>query len=320
MEHIINPNPYDTSYGKLINTKQVREKLLKYLVDADRRSLSYEYKSNQDVDTVFIIGYNEAEHDLPIFNQPIVIQDARNNNIVAVDLRKYVNKCKEQPYQLSEVIKDKASCDFLIAAGLTIADFTNENYGEYRPMYKPMTQSLGFLFSSIVDRVIKLSIEEIVDVEIIATYYANLLLSANWKGLQDSIVARMSNSKFTVAPNKKNLLAIVENSKFVPNELNVTALVENIKYVLPDYKAELISEGVIINLISNMWFGPGGDETVIMGLECMPLWNAFIYSVASNSIYKRTRMNSLLDRYSKQLGIKEFVSQYDKVMADKKLM
>lgn len=320
MEHIVNPNPYNTSYGKLINTKQLKDKLLKYLVTVDdKRSLSYEYKSNSDVDTYFITGCNEDEQDLPLFNQPIVLQDVKNNNFVAVDLRKYVNKTKEQTYTISEITKDKASCDFLIAAGLTIADFVNENYANYRPMYKTMTQSVGFLLSSIIDRIVKLSIEEITDVEIIGTYYANLLISANWKSLQDSITARILNGKFTVMPNKKNVINVIENAKFTPNEINISSLVENIKNVLPDYKAELITEGVIINLISNMWFGPGGDETVIMGLECMPLWNAFIYAISSNSTYKRTRMNALLDRYNKQLGIKDFVQQYERVIDEKKL-
>ena len=66
-------NPYDTSFGSLINTAKISEELTRYLVSADIDSLSYEYSVEGDNKLIFITGYNDEEKLLPLLSLKFAI-------------------------------------------------------------------------------------------------------------------------------------------------------------------------------------------------------------------------------------------------------
>ena len=51
-------NPYHTSYGRLIKTKLIEEKIIEYLMKTDEENLNYEYSNNpgSKLTTIAITG------------------------------------------------------------------------------------------------------------------------------------------------------------------------------------------------------------------------------------------------------------------------
>lgn len=316
---IIN-DPYSTSYGKLINKDRVTKELTKYLISATE-SKNYEFKNSTDCNLLFITGYREDEKDLQVFNQPLVFQDLKNKKYVAVDLRKYVKSTPGEVIYLQDIYKDQAACKFLTTAATFISDFVSEEFGSYRSVYKGVTAAYAMFMSYLVDNIIKLNPVEKITLEINLMWFANLLLvpSLNKRDYHDAIIAKIINTKLSIPTNRKMVLNVLEDKADMDLEFNVNGLLKMIKVSLPDEKQELITEGVLLNMIGNVWYGPGGSETVIMSLECMPMWIALVYTCLEDMTYKRTKLSTIFEKYNKSIEGKELVKTLDLVMKEKRV-
>ena len=80
-------NPYHTSYGRLIKTKLIEEKIIEYLIKTDKENLNYEYYNNPGSKLIYITDCNDLEKDIPSFDQVFITQ-YNNVDIIATDLRK----------------------------------------------------------------------------------------------------------------------------------------------------------------------------------------------------------------------------------------
>ena len=314
-------DPYSTSYGKLINKDKISKELTKYLITTRNGNFNYEYQNIEENDIVYILGFDQNEQDLPMFTHPIVFKDMKEREHIGIDLRKYVKFIGEQPLNIEEVYKDSAGCKFLITSSIVISDFLAEHLEEYRKIFKSVTSAYAVLVSNIVDMVIKLNPLEKYDLEIAIAYYANLLLvsTKNIEEFRDSIIARLNNTKFSLPNNKKHIETIVINLEKIITEYSIVGLINVIKAILPEEKAELINESIFVNMLSNLWFGPGNNETIIMALECMPLWIALVYSCVDDVTFKRSKLSTIFDKYSKNIDSKELVKTMELIIKSRRL-
>lgn len=314
-------DPYKTSYGKIIHIDNIKKEIEYYYVANKAENLNYEFGSNN---LCFIIGWSKEEKDLPVFNQPIILDANKYKfSIVACDLRKYVRLTQEQPLNIEDVQKDNGNVQNLTTSAMIIADLIDEEkYGIYRPVFKSVTTAYAFLISYLVNAVVTLNPVEQADVEMAAMFHANTLLIPDkiekTQDYLDIIGTRMRNSKVSLPITPKGVEGIL--NKCVDYNSTITSLVNNIKYVLPPDKAELINESVLLSLLANMWYGPGANETVIMSLECMPLFISLLLSALGDNTYKRSRITTILDRHSKQIDSKEFVRQMENIIKENKRM
>lgn len=313
-------DPYSTSYGKLINKERVSKELTKYLISTSE-SRNYEFRNATDCKLIFITGNNPDEKDLPVFNQPLVFQSLKKENYVAVDLRKYVRQNDQEFLYLQDEFKDKAGCKFLTTAACFISDFMSEDFGAYRSVYKGVTAAYAMFIAYLVDNVVKLNPAEKLALEIHVMWFANLLLipSKDKSEYHDSIIAKISNTKLSVPTNRKMVTNVLDGKESMDLDLSVEGLIAVIKSALPDEKKELVTEGVLLNMLANVWYGPGGNETVIMALECMPLWIALVYTCCEDLTYKRTKLSTIFEKYNKSIENKDLVKTLDLVMKEKRM-
>lgn len=315
---MIQYDPYSTSYGSILNTDKVKKELQKYLITTPLRNLNYEYITNKDIKLVIITGCVLEEKELPIWDMPLLIEDIKGNKHICVDLRKYVKTVDQQPLKVSEIFKDKSACTFILSAALFMADLAADEFAEYRKHFNTITLAYSFLISYLVDVVIKLNPVEKVETEIMIAYLANLMLSPSPKDEEyvPAIIARLSTAKFSLPVNKKTIENVVK--LYVPNKVvTIKDLVNGIKMTLPQEKGDLITDGILINTMSNIWYGPGSNETLLMGAECMGIWMALVYSALSDQTYKRSRLATILDKFSRNLNSKDFVKAMDLVIENK---
>lgn len=315
---MIQYDPYKTSYGSLLNTVKVTKELQRYLITTPLYNLNYEFVTNDTISLVIITGCNQDEKDLPIWDMPLIIEDIKGNKHICIDLRKYLKPLSSQPLMLKDAFKDKAACMFMISSSIFMADIIANEFGEYRKYFNTISLAYGFLISYIVNNVITLNPLEKLNVEIMTSYLANLMLSPSSKDDEyiPSIVARLSSAKFSVISNKKYIEEIIK--KYIPNKIiSVTDVVNGIKLVLPDEKAALITDGIITSGLSNIWYGPGNNETLLISLECIGLWIGLIYSAMGDQTYKKTRLSTILDKYSRNLHSSDFVKSMDLIIESK---
>lgn len=310
---------YETTYGKIINKARIAKEIREYYVRSDV-ALNYEYNSGCSTGLCFITGYSKEEQDLILFDHPVLFKDIKENWIVAVDLRKFVKSIKddEQPISIQDVAKDQAGLDFSILRGLLVADFLDHNYGVARPLYQGMAVGYGCLLGKLLNIYTKLNPDEQVEVEIAAALFCSSL-TVDMQDLDDTllnIIARISNYKYSIGISKHTIEQIA--SKLYIKGQSLDDLLDLIKQVLPEEKAQLINDSVLINLLSNMWFGPGGNETLIVGLEHLPTWIATSYISLQHTSYKRARLSQFLNSISRQLDSKEYIKNIELYLKEKK--
>lgn len=309
-------NPYETTYGKMLNIDKVIKPLSIYYTSSGK-NLNYECVSNKNL--VFITGYNKEEESLPMFNHPLIFEDYKGDKHVAVDLRKYVKTISEQPLNIFDIVKDKSAITNLMYNAIVISDLLEENYSEYKLLFNNITTAYSFFISYLVDIIVKLNPLEKLDVELASMFSANVMLIPDSKDKTDDyldiITARMSQCKLSIPYSKKAVEQIIAQINNYNNTFD--AVVSNIKTVLPIEKANLINTQVLAGLMSNIWFGPGAEESLIISLESMPMWLCVVYSAISDNTYKRSRLTSILDKHSRQINAKEFSKNLELLMKEK---
>lgn len=303
-------SPYETTYGKkLTHTEKIEKALMEYIITNKDMYPDYEFEITDDLKRpmlFFITGYNQEERELPVWEHPLVFKDARGRFHVAVDLRKYTKQLTSQPETISDNLKDIAGGMFLINRGIFTAEFVNGNLGLFRPFLKPITISLAMLVSTAIMAGIGLNPTEKIDTEIVVGHYANVCMLNGYEIEEnlDIIKARLTNCKFSLPVTATKVSAVMQN---LNNDVkDIAGLIENIRTVLPAGKHQLLTSDILVNLMSNLWYGPGGSAAVMMGLEHMPTWLALITAGISDKSYKKNRLATTLDKFSRQIGFSDF--------------
>lgn len=310
-------DPYETSYGKLINKARLVKEIRDYVLTS-RNPLNYEFKTNNDSEVAFVAGVTKEEENLSLFDHPIIFKNIKDSDVVAVDLRKFLRSTNDdEVFELSGLVKDGAGFDFNVLRGLLTADFLAHDYGNLRQCYDAISMSLAATIASLLNFYVKLNPEEIVYVEIACAYYANLLFidAKDIDDIRPNLVARVSNFRYSIPTTKTLVSKILENVHTTDQDIN--GLITVIKQVLPEEKSNLINDTVIVNLLSNVWYGPGGNETLVIGLEHMPTWISIVYVSFAHMAYKRSRLTTILNKYSKSIDPKSFVKEIENYLKEK---
>lgn len=312
-------NPYHTSYGRLIKTKLIEEKIIEYLIKTDEENLNYEYSNNPGSKLIYITGCNDLEKDIPSFDQ-VFITYHNNADIIATDLRKYVTKQDTRALNLSDIARDTGNMKFCILNSLIVSDLLNENFSKYKTYSKTIASSFGFFIGHIIDSIIRLNPIEKVSIEVTAAYYIlhKLYDSSEFENIdsyrfiKDSILAILARSKYSIPLQANGIEGIINKVEDITYTGTIDNLLEYLSKQLDNGKEKILNKAVLINAISNTWFGHGGSETILISLEHLPTWMSLLYTIEVNSMFKKTRLATIINKYSSQVGLKSYADLIEK--------
>ena len=308
-------NPYDTNYGKLLDITNIKKELIRFEILRKNDNLNYEIPNGENHKYLLITGKDQDEIDLPIWTQPLVFQNIEKENIIAVDLRKYVKK--DIDINLLDSVKDKNNFDYLILESLIIGDFIEGNYGIFNNIIKNITLGFSTVIANIINSIVSLDPVEKTNVEIITAIYANMLLvEGDGRDYIDGILARVSKTKFTIPISHKYIEKLVNLPELDLYASTYVGLVNNIKIIL-DAKASLIDETILLNAISNIWYGHGSSESVMIATEHMPTWITLMYTSLNNKSYKKTRLAMLLEKNKRNIKPDDVIKYIELYLKDK---
>lgn len=302
---MITPNPYKTTYGELLNTDKLKSRILSYLPHVDVSKLQYEYVNESNVKVIFITGCNDYERELPVWDHPYVFKTIYNEDMIAVDLRKYVKSTDDYPDTISEIAKDLSVISHIVLRAMLTADAVGDVFGIHRSLFRDASLAFSVWMTGVVNNIIPLGPEEKLHAEIILAYYYNLTLHSTdaLAELDESIKSRVTTSKFSIGASTKVSRKVLEG--VTPKTPDMHAMLDYIKLVLPESKQRFITTESIALGTSNMWYGSGGAETVLMAIEHPPTWIALIYAAVSLKSYKRNRLSTILTMNKKLINAKE---------------
>lgn len=319
-------NSYHTSYGRLIKTKLIEEKLLEYLIKTDEENLNYEYSNNPGSKLIYITGCNSLEKEIPSFDQ-VFITKHNNVDIIATDLRKYVAKQDTRALNLSDIARDTGNMKYCILNSLIVSDLLNENYIKYKPYSKTIASSFGFFMGHIIDTIIRLNPIEKVAIEVTSAYYMLHKLydssefenKDSYKYIKDNIIAILTRCKYSIPLQVSGIEGILSKVEDITYTGTIDNLLEYLSKQLDNGKEKILNKAVLINAISNTWFGHGGSETILISLEHLPTWMSLLYTIETNSMFKKTRLATIIHKYNNQVGLKSYADLIEKDIKSREL-
>lgn len=301
--------PYETYFGSKISVDKVKQELTKYLGSVDVIPLQYEYVIDNKFKLAFIIGKNQDEKELPMWEHPILIENIKNGPVLAIDLRRYVKNVDntDDIMYLAEHIKDKNHVDFITLRAMLTSEFLNENYCVLTPVVKNISTAFALTMSTIVGTMVNLTVTEKMYIEFVSFLYINFISSdsEDVEHICDIAAARAASSKLSGSVSKPvidkvySMMPIAELYK----NFNKTPqlLVSLLKQALSEDKRDLVELEGIYNTIHTMWYGPGGSEAMVIAIEHLPTLAALINFATNDSSFKRTRISVLLDKFKRSI-------------------
>lgn len=294
-------NPYETTYGKMLNTTTVQKELIKFNTVISGEKLNYEFGNNLNTEIMFITGYNQEEKALPIFDHPLVFNSIRGKQVIAVDFRKYVRSVNEKPLYLKDIVKDASNLEFLVIRTLLTAEWLEGNTGILRNIDTNFASGFAMFISGLFTVIAGLNPVDKVNVEIaICHYFYNMhIVKTDRNDMQNNVYAKIAKTPLSLPVSIKIVDSVLKNAD--SNVENMDGLIANIKSVLNEDKVEYINGDALYSLIATMWYGPGGSETMYMSLEHIPTWVAMMGVSVSNNTFKKSRLATTLEKYSSKI-------------------
>ncbi len=315
MEHIVT-DPYKTTMGKAIPLRDIPKEYEKFLIYNINSNLNYEVAVTSECKICFITGTSREEQELPFLEQPIII-NVNNQPVVVYDVRKYVKKSDSKPNKLKDIFTNDSAYDLIVTHSLLLKDYNLGNFGVIKPVEKNICTAFSMFLGNIASYLISLDPLEKLKVEMVIAhyFYFSNVLDHDIKDIKPAIFSKILNGTFSLKiPNirfvEETLLECNANIK------DLTTLIANINLVLPEEKRDYITVNTMVTRCRNMWYGPGGDTLLLMGLECLPNAYALINSGLNDKSYKRSIFSSTLDKFGTKIKAKEIEQFFNKYLED----
>lgn len=314
-------SPYDTSYGKILNKGKTQDELNRYLITTDNRNLSYEYNviDNNDgivTNIAFITGCNNDEKAINGFEHPITVENVKRNRYVVVDLRRVLKKLDHQPLNVTEYVQDMGGYNFNIIRGVTMVDFYNGNLAMYKRFLKSFMVGYIQIYGYLINALVSLTIEEQLRVKYLLGSYCYTLFNESIENMNnnvDNIVKLLLETPIGIPHDKTVCKNVVTEfyRNMLDNGCSLETLLENIRFYLKDSRKDgFITQQLLTNSMSGMWYGPGTVETICIAMENAPTFMALVIAGLSNSSYKKSRVSMLLDKVSRGMNASTFIQDF----------
>lgn len=308
---------YDTTYGKFFNVNKIKEDIKKNLISNRDIDLSYNYNlKNSNVQLAFLTNEYEFNNNVPVFDHPLIVEDINKNKIIVSDLRKYVKSSNENIDVYSNVTdklstlyaKDRNAVDFIINRALFTGMLLTDDYSVYSNYYNTIITSYAGFISSVINKgIVQLDADKVIRVHVVAGIYTGIMMKElDKENLQNDIdlfIGRFKNSNIGKTVKDSTIREVLDVMKF--EHYNYPELIENIQAAVGSDYGSVITKDAFSSKLNNLWYGPGGSNTVIMAMEHMPTWFSLCIAIANSRVYDKSKMSLILDRFKTVAKFKE---------------
>lgn len=323
-------NPYSTTVGRLKYkdmqnvVKQIKDFMLKQ--EYNKEALSYGMKIERFT-PIILIGKEEGEDYIPLFDFPLIVSDSFNNDYLVIDLRQYVSKDKLKTTDVQhidsfgEVMSRLDNPKILLRMAAIMGKLANGEFGSLGSIYGVLGQHYISYLASVYDNVIKLDPRSLVEFRCLAALFFFMLTNPgevqdhnhgdiqlilkNKFGIEDWFLKEQNSFETMYC----DYAVIMQN--IVPEDKHCLYVLEKLtKAILQPLYAEKFNVGVINSSISNHWSFAGKNLTMPIALENVCLFAALLEACMINNSFKNSRFYQFV--FKGRLK----TNNYDKNIAD----
>ena len=304
---------YKGTLGLKHNKEQIVKFLIEYLIKTDE-DLTYGVKEDK-TKVMLITGKNELESSIPTFYHPVIF-DYKNEKYVAMDMRLFVSKPKDN-FPIENLIRDKNNGNIALYRLILTKMFLDNDLR----FLLAVNKSIFDMFSSIINNIYKnMTMDsQLLPYISLGCNYHYLTFENNDKidcnQLPRNIFENVLNVVKINNPNLiTDLVDLCKNDKIPNPSLLIGDLTNVISTLGKNTRANKITSDLLMMTLSRSFFALNSNELAIAFTESKANMIAILYGVLSNSFQKKSIMYRTVDFGKRYNNMKEFISIMDRVI------
>jgi len=300
---------YDGTIGSFIDKDKIVNSINEYIINSDG-NLNYEFTEDR-IKLVIITGKNIEEQDLPSFEHPIIFNNIRHEETVAIDLRAFMKGNLDDIINVKEKLQDKYNGTLQLYRLV----FTKLILEEDTIWLKSIKNSLMEMISNIMSTTTAMILydKSITDtVKIISKIHMiSLIEGGSEQKLADLIVKLPKDDVMNlVKKDLKSVYAVMSfkagSGDFILPSTTIGSLVNNIKVVLDSDRTKGLTTDIYLNSLSRGFFSLNSKNLAIAMLEDLPTFIAVMVMVITEGINSKSNFRKIIDSNKRDIKPKEF--------------
>lgn len=297
--------PYDTSVGRYCVTDKIahaiKEAMVKDLIFTTTLGLSKSF----DIKPLFVTGLHASETQIPVFNHPLLVANAKGLQFLCFDFRPVVSTAELRDEKL--VPKNRTEYDFTISrAALSLAWITGNEFQMRSSLNKAGTVYAAWLGETISKR-FALDPSDQMKVTILSHYYWHSLFGNDVKNDEESTQnLALGIIQATRAPADLVFEVIEKSGELTDFESYCSA----VKVVTENIRLKDLNLGIVVSLTGSSWFGVNARDLLSVALEHPPTWIAITYAAINQKTYKHSLIAKVAERCLRGDSVKLFNQAY----------
>ena len=291
-------NVYDGTLGMLVDVNKITSSIINYMIN-NQEPLNYEIKELEGIKIVCILGKNDDEKKIPMFQHPLVFKDVRNDDIViALDFRLYTKKKLDNVLNIKDVLNDKYNGTLLMNRGIfeqyIIKDDVSFLIG--------INNNIAYGFSNFIVGILSTLVydKSIVDSVFVASmihYYNMDINDTNIQKLLNKLpineIKRLLHGDLKEVYNR--LINLIDTEEYDLTNDSLSTLLDNIVKLSDNDRVSAVNEDMFISACSRGFFSINSKELAIAFIENKPTILALTYSVLTEGINSKAVLRTILN-------------------------
>ena len=307
---------YDGTLGLKHNKDAIVKQLTEYIIRSDE-DLSYGILEKQ-TKVVIITGKNDLENKIPTFYHPVIFE-FRNTKYVAMDMRLFVSKPKDEITNITNILKDKNNGKIALARLIITKMFLDDDLRFLLAINKSVLDMFANIVTTIY-RNITMDMGIIPIVNLSCNYhYLTFENSSPISAITfiQNIDQKIRQNVSITNPNLINNFKEDIEKEYLPNpSVLLGDLIDVISVVGEGTRATKVTSDIFLASISRTFFALNSAELSIAMIESKANLIGILYGVMSNSLQKKSILYKTIDFGKRYNGLREFLSVMDRTFTE----
>ena len=306
-------------YQGTLGLKHGKDSLIKslteYLIRTDE-DLAYGVKEER-TNVMIITGKNELENKIPTFYHPVIFE-YKGNTYVAMDMRLFVSKPKDENVSIERILKDTNNGKIALYRLILTKMFLDND----KRFLLAINKSVFEMFSGLINNIYRnttMDNQLLPYVSLGCNYHYNTFETEgiDCNDISRSIYDNVLNIVRVSNPDLLNKLVDSCRNKSIPNPSKLLGdLVDVISIIGEETRANKVTSDILIMALSRSFFAINASELAIAFVESKANTIAILYAVLNNSFQKKSIMYRTIDFGKRYNNMKEFLSVMDRVLKE----
>jgi len=292
-------NIYDGTLGHFVDVNSIKEELIRYQINF-KEPLNYNIVDD-DTKVVCILGLNEEENKITVFDHPLVYKDHRDNLTIAGDYKLYTktNLNYDNITDIRETFKDRYNGMLQLRRLILNKIFLDKGFS---PIYG-ININLMESFAAILDQVLinLLFDKNIYDPIHLAAYIHWISMDDERSDLKiDDIIHRiprkylfkLMNNKLTIS--KEQFMNIVNSEGFRLPSRTIGDLLNNMTLLDTTGRLSKVDLDTLVDVLAKTFFALNRTQLAIGMIEHKPTFLSILYTSLTEGMARNTLIKKVI--------------------------